>query len=201
MAMTLRVVVPPHPLIAHWLTMLRIETTPPVLYATALEELGRWLTYEAIRDWLPHRSEEINTNQSKTQGTVIESGVKLIALPLIPSGIEIWQGARKVLPNSQLCLGKVPKAIETSTGMIIFLNQIATGEKLLDTLILLKNQNINSKRIRIITALASNPGLQRIGERFNDLTIYTASIDPEITKDGDIIPGIGNPACRLNSYL
>ena len=53
MAMSLRVVVPPHPLIGHWLTMLRHRETPAALYATALQELGRWLTYEALRDWLP----------------------------------------------------------------------------------------------------------------------------------------------------
>ena len=44
MAMSLRVVVPPHPLIGHWLTMLRHQETPPALYATAMHELGRWLT-------------------------------------------------------------------------------------------------------------------------------------------------------------
>ena len=61
MAMSLRVVVPPHPLIGHWLTMLRHRETPPALYATAMQELGRWLTYEALRDWLPHRREPIPT--------------------------------------------------------------------------------------------------------------------------------------------
>ena len=50
MAMSLRVVVPPHPLIGHWLTMLRHRETPPALYATTLHELGRWLTSEALRD-------------------------------------------------------------------------------------------------------------------------------------------------------
>ena len=48
MAMSLRVVVPPHPLIGHWLAMLRHRETPSALYATAMQELGRWLTYEAL---------------------------------------------------------------------------------------------------------------------------------------------------------
>ena len=69
MAKTLRVVVPPHPLIAHWLTMLRHVGTPPSLYRTALEELGRWLTYEALRDWLPHRREEVHTALERTEPT------------------------------------------------------------------------------------------------------------------------------------
>ena len=44
MSMSLRVVVPPHPLIAHWLTVLRDQQTPSPLFATAMAELGHWLT-------------------------------------------------------------------------------------------------------------------------------------------------------------
>jgi hypothetical protein len=53
MAMTLRVVVPPHPLIGHWLSVLRDRHTPPApLCHRHRNELGRWLTYEALRQWL-----------------------------------------------------------------------------------------------------------------------------------------------------
>ena len=79
MAMSLRVVVPPHPLIGHWLTMLRHRETPPALYATAMQELGRWLTYEALRDWLPHRREMVPTASGETEGSVVESDVPLLA--------------------------------------------------------------------------------------------------------------------------
>ena len=41
MTMTLHVVVPPHPLIGHWLSILRIRSTPSAIYATALEQLGK----------------------------------------------------------------------------------------------------------------------------------------------------------------
>ena len=60
MAMALRVVVPPHPLIGHWLAVLRDRHTPGPLYASATTELGRWLSYEALRDWLPHRSIQVD---------------------------------------------------------------------------------------------------------------------------------------------
>ncbi|MFY8148409.1 MAG: uracil phosphoribosyltransferase, partial [Prochlorococcaceae cyanobacterium] len=69
MSMSLRVVVPPHPLIGHWLTVLRDAQTPPALYATAMAELGRWLTDEAQRDWLPHRPVPGQTPHAATEGT------------------------------------------------------------------------------------------------------------------------------------
>ena len=201
MAMTLRVVVPPHPLIAHWLTMLRDEKTPAPLYAKALEELGRWLTYEALRDWLPHREEEVKTSKGISVGKVIESSIPLLALTQIPGGLELWHGGRNVLPNAHLCLGGVPDLIEKKAGIIIYEDQIAIGEDLLKTLHLLMKQNVEPKRIRVVTALASRTGLQKLGENIPELNIYCACIDPEVTDNGDISPGIGNPSLRLNTKV
>ena len=59
MAKTLHIVIPPHPLIGHWLSILRIDSTPGPIYSTALEQVGKWLTYEALRDWIPHSKTEI----------------------------------------------------------------------------------------------------------------------------------------------
>ena len=73
MAMSLRVIVPPHSLISHWLTILRDPTTPEILYATALEQLGRWLTYEALRDWIPNKKETINTSTGDRKSTRLNS--------------------------------------------------------------------------------------------------------------------------------
>ena len=199
MSMTLRVVVPPHPLIAHWLTVLRSASTPPSIYSTGLEELGKWLTYEALREWLPHRSALVETPLAKTEGKVIESRVPLLALPILPVGIELWQGARRVLPNAQLCLGKVPIEIEENAGVIVFIDQIASGENLSQILKALNYEKVDANRIRVVTALASTPGLKRIGESFPEQTIYCACIDPELTDEGEIRPGIGNPLLRLNT--
>ena len=201
MAMTLKIIVPPHPLIAHWLTILRAEVTPNALYATSLEQLGKWLTYEAIRDWLPYRKEEIITSNGKTEGTVIETRVPLLAVPSLPAGLQLWEGAKDILPNSILCLGGLPDQIEKTAGVILFVDQITTGKKLLSDLESLKSKGVDFSRIKIITALASNYGLKTIGEIFSDLTIYSACIDPELTEEGEISPGIGNPSKRINTRI
>ena len=196
--MSLRVVVPPHPLIGHWLTMLRHRDTPPALYATALQELGRWLTYEALRDWLPHRKELVPTPLSETQGTVVESGVPLLAIPTLPVGLELWQGARSVLPEACLCLSGVPASIEANAGVILFADQIGDGESILIQLRRLQEQGVDGRRIRLITALCSSPGLKRLGEEISDLTLHTACIDEVVDQKGLIDPGIGDPVRRLN---
>ncbi len=199
MVMSLKVVVPPHPLISHWLTVLRSSETPPALYATGLEELGKWLTYEAIREWLPQRKEKVITQQGSAEGTVIESSVPLISLPLLPGGLHLWNGARTVLPNTQICLQGIPEKIRSNEGVIIFIDQIADGERILEVLIKLEEQKVEAKRIRLITALAATPGLKILAERFPAITIHCACIDPDLSTNGCIIPGIGDPVLRLNS--
>ena len=197
MAMTLRVVVPPHPLIAHWLTVLRHQQTPSPIYGTALQELGRWLTYEAVRDWLPHRPQVVTTATGEAEGSVIESTVPLLACPILPAGLELWQGARSVLPEATLCLS-VPDQVEHNAGLILFVDQISNGEREVALLKQLMAAGIDGRRVRLITALTASPGLKLIGETIPDLTLHTACIDPDLTEDGKIRPGIGDPVQRLN---
>ena len=196
--MSLRVVVPPHPLIGHWLTMLRHRDTPPALYATALQELGRWLTYEALREWLPHRKESVPTTLAETEGTVVEAGVPLLAIPTLPAGLELWQGARSVLPDASLCLSGVPSSIEANAGVILFVDQVADGVDVLDQLRQLQDLGVDGRRLRLITALCSSPGLKLLGEEIPDLTLHTACIDEELDSEGRIKPGIADPVRRLN---
>ncbi|MGB1195391.1 MAG: uracil phosphoribosyltransferase [Synechococcus sp.] len=197
MAKTLRVVVPPHPLIAHWLTVLRHERTPAALYRTAMEELGRWLSYEALRDWLPHRREVVKTPLASTEGTMIETSVPLLAIPLLPGGLHLWEGARQVLPNADLCLDGVPSSIESKAGVMVLLDQIDDGEAVVSILSRLHQEGVDGRRLRVITTVCASPGLKRIGEAFPDITLHTACIDADLNEDNQILPGIGDPLLRL----
>ena len=198
MAMSLRVVVPPHPLIGHWLTMLRHLETPAALYATALQELGRWLTYEALRDWLPYRRDMVPGIHGDSEGTLVEASVPLIAMPVLPAGLELWQGGRSVLPDASLCLGPCPQEIESTAGVILFVDQISDGEATLKLLQELQNKGVDGRRLRLITALCASPGLKLLGEAMPDLTLHTACIDEGVGEQGEIRPGIGDPVRRLN---
>ena len=66
MAIQLRVYVPPHPLIKHWLGMARNKETSPKILRQTLAELGKWLAYEAIREWLPTIDIQIPTPLAET---------------------------------------------------------------------------------------------------------------------------------------
>ena len=212
MSMSLRVVVPPHPLIGHWLTLLRDRNTPSPLFATAMAELGRWLTYEALRDWLPERSVAIETPLAASEGRVIDATVPLLAVPVLRDGLGLWQGAQGVLPTASVAhvghtlaadgspcwyLDSLPATIGERVGVLVFLPVLARGGTLLALLERLASLGVQGPRLRVITSLAAASGLKAVGERFGDLTVYCACIDPDLTADGLLLPGCGDIAARL----
>ena len=132
---------------------------------------------------------------------LIKTDVPILVIPNLPGGLQMWQGAREILPNAILCIGGVPEEIESNAGVLIFCDQIDTGEGLLTNLKKLKTFGVNSQRIRVIASLTSNNGLLKVGESFPELKIYTSCIDPSISENGEIIPGIGIPSHRLNTRV
>ncbi len=213
MALTLQVVVPPHPLIAHWLTVARDARTPVPLFRTALQELGRWLSYEALRDWLPHHPTTVTTPLGETTGHVVDQAVDLAVVPILRAGLGLWDGAQAVLPHARIWhvglrrggeagtvqwyYDDLPDPIGEKTGVLVLDPILATGGTMLAVLERLNTMGVEGKRLRVITALCSAPGLQQLGSAFPELVVYTACIDPELDPEGLLVPGLGDAGDRL----
>ncbi len=201
MAMSLKVIVPPHPLIKHWLSILRDKNTPNALYSTAFEQIGRWLTYEALRDWLPFKKEFVNTDNGKAETYYVDNDYPIKIIAQIPEGLTLWYGAKEVIPNGTLTLGEIPSIIPKNEGIIIFSEQISNNKNPLEILKGLETQGVKSNRILIISSICSDKGLNKIALEFPNQVIYTASIDEENESKNNLIPGIGNPIFRLSTMF
>ena len=201
MAMSLKVIVPPHPLIKHWLSIIREKNTPNILYSTGYEQLGKWLTYEALRNWLPYKKEIVNTDNGDADGIFIDNDYPIKVLAMLPEGLSLWFGSKEVIPNATLTLGELPKTIESNEGVIFYSEQITTKSATLENLIKLKELGVNSNRILLITAICSNKGLNKIAKLFPNQVIYTSCIDEEDENAKSLIPGIGNPLLRLSTIF
>ena len=201
MAMSLKVIVPPHPLIKHWLSILREKNTPNILYSTGYEQLGKWLTYEALRNWLPYKKEIINTDSGNADGFFINNDYPIKVFAMMPEGLSLWYGSKEVIPNSTLSLGELPQNIEANEGVIFYSEQITTKSKSIDTLLKLKELGVDSNRILLITAICTNKGLNEIAKSFPNQVIYTSCIDEEDENTKLLLPGIGNPLLRLSTIF
>ena len=201
MAMSLKVIVPPHPLIKHWLSILREKNTPNILYSTGYEQLGKWLTYEALRNWLPYKREIINTDNGEADGFFINNQYPIKVFAMMPEGLSLWYGAKEVIPNSTLSLGELPEIIESNEGVIFYSEQITTKSTATKTLLKLKKLGVDSNRILLITAICTNKGLNEIAKLFPNQLIYTSCIDEEDENTNLLMPGIGNPLSRLSTIF
>jgi len=201
MSMSLKVIVPPHPLLKHWLSILREKDTPNILYSTSYEQLGKWLTYEALRDWLPYKKELINTNGGSAEGIFIDNSYPIKVLAKIPEGLSLWYGSKEVIPNATLSLGELPQKIEPYEGIIIYSEQIMLNSNPIETLIKLKSLGVESNRILLISSICGNKGLNEIAKLFPKQVIYTSCIDEEDEKNNSLKPGIGDPLLRLSTIF
>ena len=55
--------------------------------------------------------------------------------------------------------------------------------------------------IRILSALAAPPALQKLNDAFPGLVVYTGMIDAEVDDKGYIIPGVGDAGDRAFGTL
>jgi uracil phosphoribosyltransferase len=110
MVSQLRIFVPPHPLIKHWLGVARDANTPSALFRTAMTELGRWLTYEAARDWLPILETTVETPLAPCPATFVDPEVPIAIVPYPAGGVSAFRrGSVAAAPGLDLPRGLCPQ--------------------------------------------------------------------------------------------
>ncbi|MBF2097658.1 MAG: uracil phosphoribosyltransferase [Gloeomargaritaceae cyanobacterium C42_A2020_066] len=208
-----RVYVPPHPLIQHWLGLLRDSSTPVPLFRSALGELGRWLTYEAIRrDWLPTQETVVQTPLAPASATFLDPEVPLALVPVLRAGLTLLEGAQALLPLARvyhvgiarnehtlepaLYLNTLPPQFDPQTRVLVLDPMLATGGTLMATLELLTVRGVDPALLRVVAVIAAPPALQRLSTVYPQLTVYTATIDEALNDRGFIVPGLGDAGDR-----
>lgn len=212
MTLQLRVYVPPHPLIKHWLAVARDAATPVALFRTAMTELGRWLTYEATREWLPTVDVMVETPLAPCAGTMVNPEVPVVVVPVLRAGLALLDGAQGVLPLASVyhigmvrdeatlepkCyLNKFPDRFAPQTRVVVTEPMLATGGTIMATMAELTARGIEPELVRIVSVVAAPPALQQLSAAYPSLNIYTATIDEKVNELGFIVPGLGDAGDR-----
>jgi uracil phosphoribosyltransferase len=213
MTLQLRVYVPPHPLIKHWLAVARDASTPSVLFRSAIAELGRWLTYEAAREWLPTFETTVQTPLADCAATLINPEVPVAVVPILRAGLGLLEGAQDLLPLASiyhlglvrdeatlepLCyLNKLPEKFDPETRVLITDPMLATGGSIMATMAELTHRGIDPTLTRIVSVIAAPQALQKLSAAYPGLIIYTACIDEGLNEQGFIVPGLGDAGDRI----
>lgn len=211
-AVQLRIYVPPHPLIKHWLAIARDVETPMPLFRTAMQELGRWLTYEAMREWLPTQPLQIQTPLAPVDGEVIDGHKPMAIVPILRAGLAMIEGCQSLLPQARVyhlgmvrdettlkatCyLNRLPATLSSDLRILIPEPMLATGGTLTQVLTDLQDRGADIALVRVVAVIAAPEGLKRLGEQYPQLQIYTAMIDQGLDERGFIVPGLGDAGDR-----
>ena len=212
MVLQLRVYVPEHPLVKHWLAIARDQNTPSVLFKTAMTELGRWLTYGAARQWLPTLETSVKTPLAECAATFIDPSVPIAVVPILRAGLALLEGAQSLLPLASTyhlglarneetlevsCyLNKLPASFDPATRVLILEPMLATGGSISMAMAEITGRGVDPTLIRLISVVAAPPALQKLSQNYPSLNIYTAIIDEGLNSRGYIVPGLGDAGDR-----
>jgi uracil phosphoribosyltransferase len=212
MSSQLRIYVPDHPLIKHWLAVARDRHTPNVLFKTAMTELGKWLTYEATRYWFPTQEIKIESPIAICDGTIINPEVPIAVVPILRAGLALLEGAQGLLPlaatyhlglkrdeetlKPHCYFNALPEVINPNTRIVILEPMLATGGTMMSVMAELTRRGANPAFMRIISVIVAPPALQELSQKYPELNVYAAIIDEGINNKGYIVPGLGDAGDR-----
>ncbi|GFY83674.1 uracil phosphoribosyltransferase [Actinidia rufa] len=70
------------------------------------------------------------------------------------------------------------------------------GGTIVAALDLIKERGVDNIQIKVVSAVAAPPALQKLSEKFPGLHVYAGIIDPTVNDKGFIIPGLGDAGDR-----
>ena len=175
-------------------------------------EMGKWLTYEAVREFLPTQEVNIETPLASATGQLIDGSIPLAFVPILRAGLSMLEGCQSLLPTASVyhlglvrneetldasCyLNRLPAKFEPETRIFIVEPMMATGGSIITTLKMLTERGADPALIRIINALCAPPALQLINQQFPAVQIYSGCIDEVVNEKGWIVPGLGDAGDR-----
>ena len=202
-----RLVVPTHPLIRHHLTRLRDKQTPPAEFRRIVQRLSALLAYEATRD-LPLTKCRVTTPLVETDGDQVTARIGIV--PILRAGLGMVDAVMNFLPDAEVWhLGlyrdektaqpveyysKLPPTDPVDVALVID-PMLATGGSAVAAIKVLERWGV--PRIKMVSLIASQPGVESLMSQFPELEIVVAVVDPELNDHKYIVPGLGDAGDRI----
>lgn len=203
-----------HPLVEHYLSIMRDKSTGQVEFKNSLDKISYLLAAEAYSS-SGLENKPVNTPFKKINGKKLKD--KIIILPILRAGLGLTKGFIDLYPEAVTShIGiyrdeeslkpvkyyfRFPKFKDKSDLNVIILDpMIATGGSVIFTIEYLLNMGI--RKIRVASLLCAPEGINAINNRFNKsekrfIEIITCALDERLNEKGYIVPGLGDAGDRM----
>lgn len=195
-----------HPLAAHYLTVLRSESTGTQEFREASRRLAFYLVTEATQD-LGLTETEVTTPLEKTVGFRVAQSLVVVAV--FRAGLGLLDATLDLLPNAAIGYAGVQRNEETAEPMeyyvkfppmegarvLILEPMLATGGSLSWAAGMVKQHGAID--ITAICVVAAPTGVERMEAEHPDVRVVTAGLDRELNSRFYIVPGLGDMGDRL----
>lgn len=196
-----------HPLIAHWLTVLRDRDTPPPVFRQALHRVTTLVLYEATRKLSIH-SRSVTTPLETTTGAEVVERVALV--PILRAGLGMVEPALQLLPQASVWhLGFYRD--ETTLQPVEYYDPFASRPRQADVAYILDPMLATGgsaraaaakllawgvPRVIFVGLIAAPEGLEHLHQHCPQVPVYVAAVDRQLNERGFILPGLGDAGDR-----
>jgi len=202
-----------HPLVNTRLAKLRQVSTSSKEFREGIHELSTMLGYEASRN-LEEVAVQGQSPISAFTGSVVKPRVGFT--PILRAGLGMTDALLTLFPDAPVYhLGIFREKVSLQpveyysklpasppVDMVFLLDPlIATGGTAMAALNMVTDWGIPQNKIKLLCILGSEQGLRQVSVSFPSIEIWVAAVDPLLTKDGLISPGLGDTGDRLNNTI
>ncbi|KDQ64706.1 hypothetical protein JAAARDRAFT_145747 [Jaapia argillacea MUCL 33604] len=198
-----------HPLVNSRLSKLRQTTTSSKEFREGIYDVSLILGVEASRE-LEEETFSGQTPVGPFIGTAIKPKIGLA--PILRAGLGMSDALLHLFPEAPVYhLGIYREKISLQpveyysklppvppVDIVYLLDPlIATGGTACAALTMILDWGLPITKVKLLCILGSQDGLKRVQEEFPGLEIWVAAVDPTLTANGLIAPGLGDTGDRL----
>ena len=195
-----------HPLIKRHISQLRDASTPPELFRQLVRRLAVLLAYEATQD-LELVPTTVRTPLTDASGSLLGQRVGIV--PILRAGLGMVDPILDLIPEAEVWhLGlyrdeetaapveyysKLPLHDPVDVALVVD-PMLATGGSALAALTVLQRWGV--PRIKILSIIGSQAGIDRVTYKAPEAQILVCAIDAELNDQKFIVPGLGDAGDR-----
>ena len=196
-----------HPCIQHKLALIRDTQTGHKEFRELATEITMLVCYEALKE-IRVRDVDVETPLTTARCRVIDEDI--VVVPILRAGVGMLDGILALVPSARVGFVGLERNEETALPSTYYIKMpyqirggisiivdpmLATGGSTNAAIDMLKAQG--AERIVVVCIVTCPDGLQAVEQAHPDVSIYAASVDPELNERKYILPGLGDAGDRL----